>query len=318
MNRTFKIAFVVLMLLASAGVCCAKAPKEPKEPKTTKKKAKTEQVSKDIEKAAKEITDRASAKDTVTIKDMSVIQENSMLKTVRMDSVIMKLSHMTVDDYNALELPPMEVLFQNARTQSNQILYYKYEAEYYRKDIQVEKLKPLEWIRGIATYSYGNTDLAAISLMETTYQVWTQNQSTQRSMYWNVGATISIPLSDIFNYTNRINKSRAKLNQTLVREEAEFDVVKQEIIENYVKVVQMIAHLQAAFERKVIAEAQYHFSENDFVNNSATSEELYRSKNYETAAVQDFEIARRDLNVALLTLELVSCTPIVSNFVQFK
>ena len=236
----------------------------------------------------------------------------SSIRTVKMDSVMLKLNYMTVDDYMNIELPPLEVLFENAK-KSPEVMYYNYEAEYYRRDITTERLKFLEWIRAVGTYSYGNTDLAAISLMETTYQIWTQNQSSQTNMYFNIGATVAIPLSEIFNYNNRIQKAKAKKAQTEARFESEWNLIKREIIEQYFRILELIPDFKAATEMKVVAQAQYHFAENDFVNNISNSEELYRSKNYETGAIMDLERTRRELNTALLTLEIISHTPIVSN-----
>ena len=70
--------------------------------------------------------------------------------------------------------------------------------------------------------------------------------------------------------------------------------------------------MKSASERLVVAKAQYDFAEKDFVNNKITAEVLYRCKSYETAATQDYERLKRDINEAILSLEVVSCTKIVS------
>ena len=233
--------------------------------------------------------------------------------SVKMDSTILKLTKMTVDDYASIELPPLDTLYKNAWMMSNAVKFYKYEAEYYHHVVTTERLKPLEWIRVFSTYNYGNIDMSAISLMQTTYQVWTQAATSQSNNYYNVGVTINIPILDIFNQRNRVRQARAKAREQDFRSQAELDAIKQEIIECYCSIMQNMTMLKAASERLVIAKAQYDIAETDFVNNKIEAEALYRSKNFESSAVDDYERIKKQLNMDLLRMEVISCTPIVSN-----
>ncbi len=236
------------------------------------------------------------------------------MRTVKMDSILYKLSRMTAEDYANIELPPLEELYTNASLYSNAVKYFYYEAEFYRSEVKTARRKPLEWIRLIGTYSYGNIDMAAITLMETTYQVWTQNQSTQRNQYYNVGVTLSIPLMDIFNRRNLIKKAQAKVDETKYRRESELDQVKKDIIDLYCTILEKTVVLQSSYQQLIVARGQYNFAENAFVNNRTDAENLYRSQSYETNAVREYENIKRDLNSALLTLEVISCTPIISDY----
>lgn len=236
------------------------------------------------------------------------------LRTVKMDSIMYKLSRMTAEDYANIELPPLEELYTNASLYSNAAKYFYYESEYYRSDVRTARRKPLEWIRLIGTYSYGNIDMAAITLMETTYQVWSQNQSTQRNQYYNVGVTLSVPLMDIFNRRNLIKQAQSKVDQTKYRRESELDEIKKNIIDLYCTIIEKIVVLQSSYEQVILARGNYNFAENGFVNNMNDSESLYRSQSYETTAVRDYEEVKKDLNSAILTLEVISCTPIISDF----
>lgn len=236
------------------------------------------------------------------------------MRTVKMDSILYKLSRMTAEDYANIELPPLEELYTNASLYSNAVKYFYYEAEFYRSEVKTARRKPLEWIRLIGTYSYGNIDMAAITFMETTYQVWTQNQSTQRNQYYNVGVTLSIPLMDIFNRRNLIKKAQAKVDETKYRRESELDQVKKDIIDLYCTILEKTVVLQSSYQQLIVARGQYNFAENAFVNNRTDAENLYRSQSYETNAVREYENIKRDLNSALLTLEVISCTPIISDY----
>ena len=231
---------------------------------------------------------------------------------VRMDSTMMKLNRMTAEDYAAIVLPPLDTLYYNAFTMSNAVNYYDAETEYYQRQVRTERRKPLDWIRIIGTYSYGNSDLSAISLIETTYQVWSQNSSSQRNMFYNVGVSVSIPLGDIFNTGNKARQAEAKVRQTQYRKASELDMIKKDIIEQYCTIIENLNLLESASQRMVTARAQYDVIESDFINGKSDAEVLYRSKSYVSAAVQDYERIRKELNNAILTLEVISCTPIIS------
>lgn len=240
-------------------------------------------------------------------------QEALQVKKVRVDSTIMILNSMTVEDYMALELPPLDTLYYNAFCMSNAVRYYDNEAEYYRCAITTEQLKPLEWIRIVSSASYGNTNMVGALQNESSYPIWIGSSSKQKSFYFNAGVTLNIPISDIFNTSNRVRQARAKLSQTEARRDSELDNIKKDIITLYCEIISGINTLKSASERLVLAKAQYDFAEKDFVNNKITAEVLYRSKSYETAAVQDYERVKKEVNQALLSLEVISCTKIIRN-----
>lgn len=235
----------------------------------------------------------------------------SGMKEVNMDSVMWKLTNMTVEDYVNLELPTLDVLYENAR-QANAVKYYEYEARYYKHDIASARRQPLDWLRFFGTYSFGNTDLAGLLLTETTYQVWQQNSSTQRNLYFNIGATVSIPLGDIVNNRNLVKQRKEKYSQTLARQESEWDVQKERIVSLYCSIIEKVSALPELFEALVLAQAQYDFAETEFINNRMDAEALYRCKTYEKGARTEYEQYKSSLNEAIMLLEIVSCTPIIS------
>lgn len=235
----------------------------------------------------------------------------SEMKEVKMDSIMWKLTNMTVDDYVNLELPPLGVLFENAR-QANAVKYYEYEANYYSHDVKTARLTPLQWFRVVGTYSYGNTDLASILMTETTYQVWQQNSSNQRNVYFNIGANLSIPLYDIFNTRNLRKQAEDKVQQTRYRQEREWDLFKEEIVTLYCSIIEKTSSLSELFQALVLAQAQYDIAENEFINNRMDAESLYRCKSYQKDCRIQYEEVKGLLNDAILRLEILSCTPIIS------
>lgn len=239
-------------------------------------------------------------------------QEPLQTREVKVDSTIMLLNSMTVEDYLSLEIPPLDTLYYNAYSMSNAVKYYDEEATFYYYEVKNVRLKPLDWIRFVSSASYGNTDIVGTVRSEASYPIWIENSSKQRNFFFNIGVTVSIPISEIFTTGNRVKQAKARQRQAEYRRESEMDMVKKDIIELYTKVMSGINSLQSAAERLVVARAQYEFAEKDFINNKITAEVLYRCKSYETAANQDYENIKREINEALLSLEVVSCTKIIN------
>ena len=243
-----------------------------------------------------------------------LLAQGSSLKMVKVDSTVMKLNQMTVADYANLDIPPLDVLYENARQFATAPKYYEYEAEYYRQDVLIQKKKFLDWIRLMASYNYGNMDMASVALMETTYAVWTQNQSSQSQSYYSVGVGLTIPLGELFSVGHRVRQARAKMNQNLAMYDAQLDKIRQEIVELYCNILQNITILKTCHECMITATAQYQVAQMDFANNKIRAEDLYRSKSFEQEEIERFEKTKAELNADILALEIISCTPIISNF----
>ena len=84
------------------------------------------------------------------------------------------------------------------------------------------------------------------------------------------------------------------------------------VIQQYTLAVQQLSVLRSAVEAMVTAQAQYRLSEADFINGKLDAQTLSRQKNIENVAIREYEEVRRSLNNALLTLEVLTRTPIIS------
>ncbi|MFQ8748521.1 MAG: hypothetical protein ACLR8T_11070 [Alistipes finegoldii] len=69
---------------------------------------------------------------------------------------------------------------------------------------------------------------------------------------------------------------------------------------------------RSVVEAMVTAQAQYRLSEADFINGKLDAQTLSRQKNIENVAIREYEEVRRSQNNALLTLEVLTRTPIIS------
>ena len=232
------------------------------------------------------------------------------MRQVSLDTTFQLLMGMTAEDYENLVLPPLQDLFESAR-QSASILMMEKDVEISQRELSTVKRRWFDYLRLYSSYTYGNSDISAVQYMETTYPVWNLVTTTNTQSYYNVGATISIPLEPFVNQRNKVRQQRARVEYAQMRRDSEFDLVKKEIIRYYTTILEKRAVLKVAAEAVVAAQAQYAVSEMDFVNGNMNAQELYQRKSYETNATREYESVRADLNEALLCLEVITCTPII-------
>lgn len=237
--------------------------------------------------------------------------QDNAVRSVSIDSTLIRLSTMTVEDYNALVIPSLDVLYSNAYSMSRRLSSHDANIEYYQRAAKTERRRPLDWVRLLASYNYGSSDMAAIALMETTYQVWTMNNSSQRNAYYSVGATLSLSFLDLIDTRNRAKQAKAKVRQVTIDKEVDFEELKKEIVEYYCNIQELISVLDTKFKTVLLAKSQYNVAETDFLNGKISADELYRSHGFESSAVAEYENIRKELNKNLLSLEIVSCTKIL-------
>ena len=80
----------------------------------------------------------------------------------------------------------------------------------------------------------------------------------------------------------------------------------------YTTAVEQLSILRSAAEAKITSEAQYRMTEVDFVKGKLDAQTLSRQKSLENSATREYEQVRRNLNDALLRLEILTHTPIIN------
>ena len=153
----------------------------------------------------------------------------------------------------------------------------------------------------------------AVQLIETTNQIWTYNQQQQQQMFWNVGASISIPISDIFTQGNKVRQQKARVRMAEAQREVEYQEVKNMVIKYYVDAAKQLNLFKVYAENYAAAESQYFVSEQDFINGEISIHDLFIMKNYQSGAKLEYEQCKASLNEALLCVEVCTGLPIISN-----
>lgn len=217
-------------------------------------------------------------------------------------------SQLNEEDYSKIILPPLSVLFENAK---NSPIYEMADvkARIERKLLQKEKWSFLGFFSLRGSYQYGMfgnestfTDVAVAPYL--TY-------STQAQNGYTVGAGVNIPLNDLFDLKGRVNRQRLTLQSAILEREVKYDEIKKSIIEMYAMATSQIKVLQMRSESLTHASIQYEISEKNFANGTIDSNDLATDKEKQSQAQETYERSKYELTKSLMILEVISRTPII-------
>ena len=215
------------------------------------------------------------------------------------------------DDYIGLQLPPLHQLLENARN-TPQVEYYNKAVEIQERELKNVRRNWQHYFKINANYNYGSSDIYNQNYQDNSNQIWTTTTTGREQSWWNVGASFSLPIDEIFNRRNKIKQQKRRIEQVELDTERWLEEQRIKVIQQYTLAVQQLSVLRSAVEAMVTAQAQYRLSEADFINGKLDAQTLSRQKNIENVAIREYEEVRRSLNNALLTLEVLTRTPIIS------
>lgn len=218
------------------------------------------------------------------------------------------ISQLNDDDYKKIVLPPLSVLFENAK---NSPIYEMADvkATIERKLLRKEKWSFLGFFSLRGSYQYGMfgnestfTDVAVAPYL---------SYSTQAQNGYTVGAGLSIPLDDLFDLKGRVSRQRLTLRSAELEREVKYDEIKKNIIEMYALATSQLKVLEMRSENLVLANVQYEISEKNFANGTIESSDLAVDKQRQSTAREAYENSKFELTKSLMILEVISRTPII-------
>lgn len=233
----------------------------------------------------------------------------SAQQTVTPEEAYLNLSAMTPQDYIDLKLPPLQTLLDNART-SPQMAFYENNVDMEARELKTVRREWMTYFKFNASYNYGSSDLYNQTYIDNGQPVI--NNSGRRQNYWNVGGSVSIPLSGILNRRNKVKQQKKRLEQVENDLDRSFDELRLKIIETYSTVIEQLSSLESVTEAMTMAKTNYAGAETDFLNGKLDMQSLARQKSIEASSIRAYEEVRRALNSALLQLEVFTNTPIIS------
>lgn len=220
------------------------------------------------------------------------------------------LVRMSPEEYINLRLPPLHVLMENARN-APQVGYYESNREIEERELKTVRRSWTKYLKLNANYNYGSSDIYNQSYTENMPPSWVATTTGRSQSWWNVGASVSFPLDEIFNRRNKIKQQRKRIENTQYDLDRWYDELRLKIIDAYTSAVEKLSVLESAAQAMATARAQYMLSEADFVNGKLDAQALSRQKSIENSAIREYEQVRATLNAALLRLEVLTNTRII-------
>lgn len=217
-------------------------------------------------------------------------------------------SKLTTTDYKDLVLPPLDLLFENAKNGPiYQLAQVKEQIEH--KMLAKEKRAFLGFFSLRGSYQYGMfgnestyTDVAISPYL--TYTTQAQNGYT-------VGGGVNIPLDDLFDLKARVKRQKLNIKSAALEKEIKYEEIKREIIEMYTTANSQLSVLKLRAEALELATLQYEIAEKNFANSSIDTGDLSVEKQRQSSAMEAYEKSKFELTKSLMILEVITRTSIL-------
>jgi len=218
-------------------------------------------------------------------------------------------SQLLSDNYTETKLPPLNILFENAK-KSAAVEFYQIRMEEQASALKTEKRSWLKYFKVGTAYQWGKMGINSSFSDENTPLYYQYSGSTQN--WYQVNASMSVPLDDLFDRKNRIERQQLETKATEMEIEKWYDEQKLKIIEAYTTAEQLLSVMKIKMEALTLAKAQYKDAENDFINGKISTKELNVQKGFQVSAMTDYEETKSSLTKELLQLEVLTKTQIIS------
>lgn len=213
-------------------------------------------------------------------------------------------------DLTTLKLPPLNILYENARTTPAIGLLEK-QKQLQKKLLSKEKKNWLTFFSARGNYSYGIADNYGTSTNITTPSFFQYVGSEQTS--WNVGGSVNIPIESLLDISGKIKRQRIQVEIAELQKQQTYDQLRQQIASLYVQILSNIQTLQRSAEYLALYKGASAIADQEYRNRRTSISAVADTKQKEFEANQGFESLRAAINEQLLTLEIISNTPILTS-----
>ena len=219
-------------------------------------------------------------------------------------------SEETTINFSNFHLPPLAVLFENAK-QNPRILSLEKAQELAKAEVAKQKRHIFSYVTGHASYSYGKTDMWGQN--SSSYNLVLQQYQGSEQSYWNVGVSLAVPLEDILDLTAAVKRKRLEAEMTMYSKDQAYEILKQEIATLFIKITNALVTLKTAGEAAAAYQGAGALNLEDFHQGNMSIEDYAWTKMHEMSNVQSYQDMQTAITTDIITLELLSHTPILTN-----
>ena len=213
-------------------------------------------------------------------------------------------------NWSHFHLPPLAVLFENAK-QTPSILSMAKKQEMAHAEVTKQKKHIFSYVHGHASYSYGKSDMwgnGSSSYSPIIYQFQGSEQS-----YWNVGVNVSVPLEDLLDLSHSVKRKRMLVEEAQLQKDIAYDQLKLQIAQLYVNITNNLMALKTAGENAAIYQGASALNELEFQHGNMEIEDFAWTGQRGQAAVNTYQSLLKSITSDILTLEILTHTPIITN-----
>lgn len=213
-------------------------------------------------------------------------------------------------NFSEFHLPPLAILFENAKSTPSIITLEK-ARQLAQAEVAKQKRHIFSYVTGHASYSYGKTDM------------WGNNSSTYGPMvyqfqgheqsYWNVGVNLAVPVEDILDLGAAVKRKKLEVDQAVLAKDIAYDNLKLQIASLFVKITNDLVTLKTIGEGAAAYQGAGALNREDFENGNLNIEEYAFTKQRESAQVQSYQSLQTSITTDIITLEILTHTPIITN-----
>ena len=213
-------------------------------------------------------------------------------------------------NFSEFHLPPLAVLFENAKS-SPQILSLEKARQLAEAEVAKQKRHIFSYVTGHASYSYGIGDTWGNSSSAYTQTIYQYQGSKQA--YWNIGINLAIPVEDILDLTASVKRKRIEVEQAVIQKDIAYDQLKLQIATLFVKITNNLVSLKTLGEAAAAYQGAGALEREEFENGNMEIASFASTKERESSQVSGYQSLQTEITTDIITLEILTHTPIITN-----
>ena len=213
-------------------------------------------------------------------------------------------------DFSEFHLPPLAVLFENAKS-TPQILSLAKAQQLAEAEVAKQKRHIFSYVTGHASYSYGVSDMWGNST--SSYNMRLMQFQGSEQQYWNVGVNLAVPVEDILDLAPAIKRKRLEAEQAQLQKDLAYDNLKLQIAGLYIKITNDLVSLKTLSESAAAYQGAGALNLEDFYNGNMDIHGYAETKRLESGMVSNYQNMQTQIITDILTLEILTHTPILTN-----
>ena len=213
-------------------------------------------------------------------------------------------------NFSEFHLPPLAVLLENAKS-SPQILSLEKARQMAEAEVAKQKRHIFSYLTGHASYSYGIGDMWGNS--QSAYSATIYQYQGSKQSYWNIGVGLAIPVEDILDLTAAVKRKRMEAEQAIINKDIAYDQLKLQIATLFVKITNNLVSLKTLGEAAAAHQGAGALTKEDFENGNMDISLYANTKMYESQQVASYQSLQTTITTDIITLEILTHTPIITN-----